>query len=226
MKRIILCIISAVILLLPLSAQAEYGTYYDVFNDIKLLLGDDPDTAWSIDPGSAKSTAASLEGFSCSDAGDAVICEKSHWTGEYKLTLYFSENSLAAIECLLTGPTIQDLNYGPDTAYVQPAEDLIKRMTSFGLIPADAQQQTDADLFPDPEISPYHGVYPIAGDTLLQAGFRSKTDTDPKFRLAFIFASGNFAEQAGAGAISMPEPAADVPDPAYPFRHTTRYSDA
>lgn len=211
MKKVILSFVAVIIMLLSLSVSADYASYYDVIGDFKLLLGADPDAAWTMTDDAVKNTAGSLEGYVCRDNGEATVCEKSHWTGEYRFTLYFNEGTLSAIECLLTGPTIQDLNYSSNTAYVQPAVDLINRLTSAGLISAGAQE-TEADLFPNDAITPHGSAYATGSNSLMQVGFKSKTDSDPVFRLAFIAASVSFAEQAGSGAITMPVSADETTD--------------
>ena len=56
MKKVFLFAL-AVLLLLPLTAFADYATYFDVIGDVKQLLGDDPDAAWEMSRDSAAGAA-------------------------------------------------------------------------------------------------------------------------------------------------------------------------
>ena len=207
MKKVFLFAL-AVLLLLPLTAFADYATYFDVIGDVKQLLGDDPDAAWEMSRDSAAGAAGSLAGFSCRNAGNCMICEKNHWSGEFQIILFFAEDKLSAVGCEFTAPSIQDLNYGPGMTYVGIVEDLANRLRNAGLIPADAVQQTDGNLFPNSETSAYGPVYGISANSLLQTGYNSKSASNPKFGMAFMTASGEFAEQVGAGSINFTEQAA------------------
>ena len=197
MKKIVLLILAAVLLLLPAAASADYVTYFDVMNDVKQLLGDDPDAVWTTTRGSAKSAAAGLEGFMCRDEGDSVICEKKHWTGEFRLTLLFVRDKLSAIESSFTGPAIQDLNYGPDLPSIGVVTDLTNRLRTAGLIPAEAVQTAGISLFPGEGTSAYGPAYQIDENTLLQTGYNSKSPDNPKFGMAFIVQNAGYDAKTG-----------------------------
>ncbi len=196
MKKFLSIVVSLFILISFTSVSADYVTYYDVINDVKLLLGEDPDAAWEMSPDAAKSAASNLEGFTCRDTGeDTVVCERTHWSGEFQITLYFSENKFAAAACEFTAPSLQDLNYQPGTAYIYNTEDLINRLKLAGLIPADAAENQDKNLIDGSEIFPYGSVYKIDSSSLLQVGYHSKTASDPKFRMIFLVSSENYSPE-------------------------------
>lgn len=196
MKKFLSIVISLFILISFASVSADYVTYYDVINDVKLLLGENPDAAWEMSPDAAKSAASDLEGFSCRDTGEnTVVCEKTHWSGEFQITLYFSANKLAAAACEFTAPSLQDLNYQPGTAYIYNTEDLINRLKLTGLIPADAAENNDRNLIDGFEIFPYGSVFKIDNSSLLQVGYHSKTASDPKFKIMFLVSSENYSPE-------------------------------
>lgn len=196
-KNFFLLISVFFLLMLPSIVTADYGSYYDVINDIKTLLSENPDAAWEVSRDAAKSAASELAGFSCRDSGeDAVICTKSHWSGDFQITLYFSEEKLAAVECDFTAHSIQDLNYQPDAARVQNGDDLINRLKIMGLLPETTAQQENVNLFPDQTITPYKSIFGISADSLLQVGYKAKTSSNPKFTMSFIVSSMDFAPEA------------------------------
>ncbi len=168
--------------------SAEYMTFYDVFGDLKLIFGDQLNEAWGKSFDEIKSASeASLRGFSCHAENEkTLICEKNHWTGEYQVTMHFNEGKLAASTCLLTGFTIQNLNYKPTSKNVYYVNDLILRMKKSGFIPENAPEQQVDNLFLSAEITPYTPAYILGENTRFQAGFKAKSEINPKFYLAFI----------------------------------------
>lgn len=175
-----------IVLMVPLAVSAEYVTFYDAINDIQTLLGENPDAVWEMPREALKDAAGALEGFSCQDAGDSLTCKKSHWTGDFEITAFFSEDKAAALSCELTGPSIRDLNYQPGMTNIYCVTDLVNRMKSGGLISAGAAEQTGADLFTGTETSAYGPVYKIGGNTLLQAGYNSKSASHPDFSMTIL----------------------------------------
>ena len=209
MKKFIPFVVLAVFLAFSLSVSAEYLTFYDVIGDVMQLLGSDPDAAWNMSRSDAEAAANALNGFSCESRDDALVCTKSHWTGEFEITLYFAGDKLAGTTCVMTGPTIQDLNWQPGASYIFNVEDLTGRLKSFGMLTDSTPQQTGAVLFPDPAVSTYSPVYAIGSKSLLQPGYLAKSASNSKFRLAFIAASDEFTD----AEISLPaEPAAEPED--------------
>ena len=211
MKKWLFLIAAIIIILIPASASAEYMTFFDVINDVKLLLGDSPDEAWTMTPEAAKTAASSLEGFSCQDAGDTVVCSKSHWSGEFQITLYFSEEKLAALKCELTGPTIQDLNYQPGTTNIYCSDDLINRLRLAGLIPAGTPRKQGINLFDGTETSAYGDVFEISENTLLQTGYNSKTADHPKFSMVLLSKAKSADYELPAAPVNVPEQSPSSP---------------
>lgn len=205
MKKVCLLILILFVFLISTAASAEYGSYYDVIYDIKLLLSSDPDTAWRLDYESAKSKAGELSGFICRDEVGSVVCEKTHWSGEYKITLFFVEDQLSMLGCEFTAPSLQDLNYGPNMTYMYNVEDLINRLKTVQLLPVESTQQEGESLFPDPHISAYGPVFYISNNSLLQTGYKPKSDANKKFCLSFITACSDPTKRVKIEQSNLPE---------------------
>ena len=169
-------------------SSGEYLTFYDVFDDLKLILDENIDETWNKSNDEIMSASeSSLEGFSCRAVNEEkIICEKKHWTGEYEVVMHFTDGKFAAISCLLTGMTIQNLNYKTTSKNVYYVNDLILRMKDSGMIPEDAPEEQVENLFLSAEITPYTPAYVLGEKTRMQAGFKAKSETNPKFYLAFI----------------------------------------
>ncbi len=212
MKKILWFAAVFIVLMIPLSVSADYVTYFDVLNDVKLLLGDDPDGAWMMPADDAKAAASALEGFTCGNEGDMAVCKKSHWSGEFQITLYFSESTLSALKCEFTGSSIQDLNYQAGTARVPCADDLINRLKTVGIIPADASQQTGVNLFEETDTSAYKDVFEIGKNSLLQAGYNSKSASRPKFELVFLVTSAGYTPEISLSSENAPADTAALSD--------------
>lgn len=189
MKKLLSLIVLVIVLFAYAGVSAdEYVTYYDVIGDIKKLYGENPDNAWTLDRDAAKAVADSWEEYTCRDEkNDVYICEKNHWSGMYMIYLYFSEEGmLAAVNTVLTSPTIYNLNYQADDPIVYTVDELIDRFKLLGVIPADAVHYSGESLFPGESTSPYGDIYEIGNNTLLQSGFQPKMMLLPRFYLCFI----------------------------------------
>lgn len=204
MKRLIFILIVALPLLFSLPAGADYATYFDVINDVKTILGTNPDEIWNMTPDDARTSAENMAGFTCNQDRDNLLCRKSHWTGEFEVTFAIVDGKLGAIQAIFTAPSIDYLNYGPNLSYIPVAEDLINRMKISGLISA-AASEADGNLFEGSKTSAYGSVFTISDNTEVQAGYNSKESGFEKFSLAFLV-------RAKSADFIIPEATTETPE--------------
>ena len=145
--------------------------------------------------------AGTLEGYTCRDEEETIVCEKEHWSGSYWFTFIFADGKLDAIDVLFTSDVLKSLNYTEETNNnIYQTEDLSRRLTytEFGSY-TDAPGTFSGRVFPTSEtvISPVYDwnkaeciVYDDS--VLIQTGFRPISETNPTFKLEVILASWRF----------------------------------
>ena len=206
MKKLLFLVVLLTAVLAPLTASAEYVSFYDILTDAKTLTGDSIDSLWEKNADEAKAAVEKLDGYKCGDMEDKVItCSLKHWTGDYQIKLFISdEDKLELIDFILTSDSLRTLNYKKNgTSTVHQADDFYMRMDKEGFFsyPFTHESWTMVpSVLPNEETIPYTPAFQADEHSFLQFAYNVISDTNPEFTLEFLYASDAYTRVHGRDA--------------------------